>query len=652
MMRWAVDVRLSDDEILWMVDYALSEKAKGKNYFDAYNYIVYTMGHNFDNPAYYDSANREKYNEKYNFEEYYNDYGTPNQQRMWMVFEEGAVCGGLTQTYAVLADIFGRPSSPCGQPGHAAAVTYEWNKTNQRYEWVIQNDISGWSETGNQFDDRMLGWGNQWKNSWSTWVNASYTVLASDAVLKYEDYVKANLLVLLADSYEDNDTKKEIYEKALGQQKINLDAWERLINCYKADDSMESEDYLELAKKIIDAYNYYPQAMVELLNYIAPHVTDANDLVEFDMLKNNALLRASQATSEQSTCVGMTKQMANHYLKNNENSELATFSFDGENGGKIVLNSKYEGSQIRLEYSLDGGETWIPTDKHIIELTKDEIASINAEDDIKLSLVGTSEVFTIDILAGKTINSSSIYANDKENLLIGSEQNLANLEFSTDDGQTWCNYVGGLNGTKIEGDKTVKVRYKAYDQYLQSNEATYTFTQDTDTDERKYVPLKNVTLEDFTSQQSTGNDHAAVNFIDGNPNSAWHTAYRHEENKFYTVSFDKERYITALEYLPGNGANGRLRSGEILTSLDGVNWEVSGAFTDIGNNKDLKDLPLDNPTKTKYVKLVATETYGNSEGERNKYFSGKDIAFYEDTTIVEEPTLPETPEDAFYLTHS
>jgi len=637
MMRWSVDARLNNDEILWMVDYALSEKAKGKNYFDAYNYIVYTMGHNFNNPEYYKEENREKYNDKYNFEEYFNDYGDTENVRMWMVFEEGAVCGGLTQTYSILSDIFGRPSSPCGQPGHAAALTYQWNNSNQRYEWAIQNDISGWVESGNQYDDRMLGWGNQWKNSWSKWHNASYTVLASDAVKDWNNYVNTHYYNLLADSYTDNDMKKSCYKKALELQNINLDAWEGLINCYKAENA-DSSIFLELAKGVISSYNYYPQTMVELLGYIDDNITDSNHIAQLDILKNNALLRAAQATPKESTNVGMTKQLANHYLNNGQSTELATFSFDGENANKIVLNSRYEDSNIRVRYSFDGGTNWKESNEHIITLTQDELNSITAEDDIQVGLVGTNEVHIIDILAGKTVSNSTIYKNDLENLLIG---DVDNLQFSLDEGQTWCDYIGGLeDGIRIEGNVRAKVRYKAHGQYLAGREDVFTFNTDTDTDTRKYVQLKNVKLESYSTQQSSGINHAAANFIDGNANTAWHTRFNYRDpDKHYRVSFDKERYITSLEYTPG-GQNGRIKNADVYTSLDGETWVKSGSVTGLANNTSVKTIDLDEATKCKYLTLVPTETYGNSDGERNMYASGKMLNFFEDTTIIDEEIPP------------
>ena len=635
LMKWTVDARLNDDEIFWLADYALSMKKQGRKYLDAYNYITYTSGYNYTKDKYYAEENHAKYNDKYHFDKYYNNYGDKNVQRLWMIFEEGSVCGGLAQTYAALSDTFGRPSSPCGQPGHAVSLTYGWNNTNNRYEWMIQNDISGWVETGNQYDDRMLGWGNQ---SFTKWTNASYTVLATDAVNDSKNFEKATMLNLLADSYTDNNTKKEIYLKALYHQKINLDAMEGLINCYKEDKSIKSTDYFKLGKTIIETYTYYPQTMMELLALIEDNITDTNEVAQLDLLKHNSLVKASKATAKESTNVTMSKQLANHYLEN-ETSELATFSFDGENATKIVINSKYDDSQIRIRYSLDGGTTWAQTDEHTITLTEEELSSITAENDIKVGLVGTNDFYTIDILPGNTISSSTIYANDSENLLVGS---IDNLEFSIDNGQTWCDYVANTNslsrsnpnnvyGIRFEGNKTVKVRYKAHGLHLQSNEYEYNFTEDRDTDTRKYVQLKNVTLEDYTSQQDNIS-RAAKNFIDGNANTAWHTTFnKFAENKFYTVSFDKVRYITSLEYLP-EGANGRLKNGEIYTSLDGNNWTLSGSFKNLANNTSVKVLNLDKPTPCKYVKLVATNTYGNTTGELDMYFSGKMLSFYEDST--------------------
>ena len=52
-------------------------------------------------------------------------------------------------------------------------------------------------------------------------------------------------------------------------------------------------------------------------------------------------------------------------------------------------------------------------------------------------------------------------------------------------------------------------------------------------------------------------------------------------------------------------------------------------------------LYLYKPTACKYVKLVATNTYGNTTGELDMYFSGKMLSLYEDSTkeYISEPVI-------------
>ena len=638
LMRWTVDTRLNDDEILWLADYTLKQKELGKHFLDAYNYIQYRDRYNYDNPEFFKNENFNLYNNKYNFSNYYNDFAQKDIHRLWMVFEEGSVCGGLAQTYSVLSEVFGRPSSPCGQPGHAASITYGWNTKNQRYEWMLQNDIYSWTQTGNQFDDRMLNWG---VGDWSkvSWHNASYVILATDDIYDSQNYLKATILNLLADSYKNNKIKESIYKKALEAQKINLDSISGLINSYKSDSTIKDDTYFELSKEIINDFTYYPQVMMELLDRIKDNITDKSQIAQLDLLIHQALTNASHATPQVSTNVTACKQLADFYLGKKSN-ELATFSFDGKDANKIVINSKYNGSLIRVKYSLDGGKSWKDTDKQVIELSNEELNSINAENNIIVGLVGDNVTYTIDILPGKKIDNSIIYVNDLENSLIG---NLDNLEFSLDNGKTWCDYTidkfdssknnenDSEGSIRFDGDKSVKVRYKAHGNYLKSNEFDYKFTKNTDTDTRKYVQLKNIHVTEYSSQNDK--NRAATNFIDGTPNTNWHTTFgKKEENKFYTVKLDKVRFITSLEYL-SLGNNGKLRNGKIYTSLDGKEWIQSATFKDLARDNTIKVLNLDKPTSCRYIKIVADNTYGNTQDEYDMYFSGNMLNLFEDITV-------------------
>lgn len=381
--------------------------------------------------------------------------------------------------------------------------------------------------------------------------------------------------------------------------------------------------------------------MVDLLKLIDPYISSAELKAEINILKTKALNAAANASADVSLQPDACREIARSLLGNNA-VELATFSFDGENAGKIVLDPSYDNYELMVRFSLDGGHTWEHdqnsdtkdeyTPNHVISLTAEQIDKIDADKDITIGLMGIDTNYTIDIKPGNSIGNE-IYKNDDEDLLLGT--NADKLEYSLDDGKTWKNYSGGLNNAvRFDGDITLRVRYRAYANYLTGPTKEYRFNATTDTDTSRYLPLKYVSLDEYSTQQSTSNDHAAINFIDGNGNTAWHTKFNYrDEGKYYVVSFDRARYINKLTYLP-SGQNGRLQAGEIYASMNGTDWELVKSFDGLQNNTSLKTIDLEQNVLAGYLKIVATATYGNSQGEQGMYFSGKMLNFYEDSTIV------------------
>ncbi|HAT4368153.1 TPA: DUF5011 domain-containing protein [Clostridium perfringens] len=621
LMRWVMDNKIDDEEINWLVNHALANKASGGNYLDAYTYIRYTSGFNYNKDKYYEESRYDEWNKKYNISSL-SDYGKKGVHKLWMVFEEGSVCGGLAKTYANLSQVFGMPAAVVGQPGHAATLSYSQNSEGKGI-WSIKNDISGWvqSEKGERLP---LGWGSK---DWDSYYSVSYILLAQKALDDYDNLIKAEYYNYLADVYK-NDAEKqiEIYNKALGVQNYNLDSLVGLINAYKQAGNKTSSDYLELSKRVAEGLAFFPLPFVDVMKLIEPNITNASDKVIFDMLKTKTLKNATMATDKDTVQPNACKTMAKHLLGEN-NIELATFSFDGENAGKIKINDIYSNSSIRWEYSLDGWKTKKETDTKEITLSKEELEKINKDDDIQISLVGTSEIYKIDITQYEA--PRNLYVNDLENQFRGFN---GNLEYSEDNGATWNKY--DAENTRILGNKKVLVRYIASGTKMQSEPVEYSFTEDNQPANRKYIQLKNVSLYKYSSQENNG-DAAAKNMIDGNINTGWHNTWKGESDKFYTVEFDKPRYVTSIEYKP-SGHNGILKNVDIYTSMDGVNWEKSGEVRNLRNDYNLKVLNLSKPTKAKFVKLQAVNTYGNPN---DVFFTGRMLNFFEDTTKENMPVI-------------
>lgn len=239
----------------------------------------------------------------------------------------------MEKVYGILGTIFPGWGSSCTTwyGGNATRLLFNWN--NKYFTTKIIN-------------------GNQRGN------NAGYQLLGQAALNDYEKYSKSFYYNLIANSYADVNEKEKIYNEALKAFRLNLDSFDGLLNTYK-ELRKPSAEWKVLAKKVIDTYTYYPMAMVDLLKVIESNL-DENDVVEIDILKTAALNKALQATEENCLQPGATKEIARDLLGTSK-VDLASFSFDGENAGKIVLNSKYDDYNFQVQYSLDNGTSWKAT---------------------------------------------------------------------------------------------------------------------------------------------------------------------------------------------------------------------------------------------------------------------------------------------------
>lgn len=638
-MRWVLNNISADEEIEWLNYYVRTHKNKNLKPEDynlsnftpgPYSFITYTMGFNYYQSRFYSEENRNAWQTKYSLtnetadpkdERYdFNITYENNHPRLWIVWEAGAVCGGISKTGSNLLTAFGVPGVVIGQPGHAAYFQYSETADGQG-KWDIYNDISGWtlSEKG----ERMLNsWGSA---SWCSGYNGSYLLLAQAALNDAENYYTSQELVKLADVYSGDPEKQiEIYEEALKVQDININAWTGLISAYKAAGKSES-DYLQLSSRVAEALTYYPLPNRDIQqNLIRPIVASEVGRAELTIYLQTALTKAKSATANDTLQPNPCKTMANYLLGNN-NYSVATFSFDGAKAGKIVLNDSFSGGNEVL-YSLNGGQCWkVAGVGKEFQLSEDEIEQITAENDILVRLQGTTAYHTIDITEGT--NPSGIYNNDKENRITG---DISKLQWKDagDEGGTWQDIT---SDTTFEGDRNILVRTRAIGTAKASAGTVYKFTADTDKADRKYIPLSQISLTDYSSAQDDKSG-AAAHILDGNINTIWHTLWDQSDSKRYiTVEFSEPRYLTSVDYTPnqqGNG-NGRFQTCEIYTSMDGQTWTLAGTASGWANNTAVKTVNLFAPVYTKYAKVVAPKAVNN-------YASGAMLEFYEDTTVKDK----------------
>lgn len=417
-MRGVMTNNIDDEEILWLHDYSKKYNTTAER-FNPYKYINYTLNYGYYRPKYYSQENYAMWDQKYNLSKYNVPYQA-GKPKLWIVFEEGAVCGGLSKTAANLYGVWGYPARVVGQPGHAAYV-YLYNAGGGNYAWQLANSASstGWTNTtGGGYN----GWGSRYTTSNNTISTGSYLFLSQQAQNEYEKYEKAELILLLADVYK-NDRKKleQIYRDALKEEIINLDAWIGLVDLYITDDTKTEENLIDLATEISEVYTYHPLPMYDLTRRIGSKITSPGYRSRLMMLQDETLRKATKATSKDTIYTKEVPVIANALL-GIVDSRVATFSFDGANAGQIVLSKQLQSAQVAWTYSLDGGSTWIPSYEHSVQLTKEQLDSITGDNDIKIHITGLpmteANIYTIDIKKG-VFPSNTVSIDDLENRVTG-----------------------------------------------------------------------------------------------------------------------------------------------------------------------------------------------------------------------------------------
>lgn len=645
LMRLVMSDGARNDEIKWLNYYTREVKNNNQSVYAYVNHIGVGVGYNDD--EFHKLEYQQIQDARFNLSKYGVPFGD-NIQRYWMVIKKGGICWNQSRVFQSLFNSIGSPTIGSYQPAHEVSFYYLANADGTG-RWNIANNIFGWGKTatswygGNTFRT-IFNWGNKSFtnkiiNTNSAGNNGGYVYLAQDNLNNYNQYKKSLYINLLANSYGDNAKKVDTYFKAMDVMDINLDSYDYLINTYKAMDTTTEEQWYNLALKIIDNYTYYPMAMNDMLKVIKPYLTNERR-VDIDNKEYNALQMATTASANDVSHPGAAKEIAKAIL-GNVDGKMATFSFDGDDKNKIVFNKNYDGYDLAWHYSLDGGITKSQSirDKSY-ELTEEEVNKITETNDILIYIDGldvNTPSYTIDIVKADT--PKYLYNNDLENKVMGA---TAVMEWRYNDNEAWTSYRNEL--PDLTGNKTVQVRYGAYENTLPSDYVTFDFTEDIVDPTKKYIPVSYLTLHEFSSQATgSGQNGLASYAIDGNYYTRWHSAWNGSDNdRFITVKLNKAVHLSQVDFVPAGGGNGRIIDGKIEGSVDGVNWFTLAEMKNLtysGNQnaedfglKNIKHIETDSTEDVLYVKITSTRSSGGN------WFAARMFNFYQDSTKSTKPT--------------
>lgn len=651
-MRYVMNNITDDEELIWLNEYTQkridAHPNQEEKYLQPHTYIAYVWP-NFQNPIFHDPDKKDYWDEKFEgiFSKYGVTYSTPGNMvyKAWMSMRNeygtGAVCGGISKLGTHIRAAHGTPASVISQPGHAAIIYYRKDANGNGY-WTIDNDISGWSQSGKteKLGTRMpLGWGNDsYVSGWA----ASYIALSQEALNHNEDYEKSEKLIMVANSYNNDSTKKEQYlRKALEVLPYNVDAWWELIKLYQADETTTEAEYFALAEEMAEALKAFPLPMYNLTNLLKNNFKSNEYSFAFSLLQARILNEGKNATADTVNVYqpSITKTVAS-FLLGQLDTSLATFSFDGEDAGKLKLSNRYDGNGVRWDYSLDGKQTWKEVsfsadEAHKWQLTPEEIAKITSENDIYVHIVGANyeekNLYKIDILPSAGL-PSTLYANDWENRLIAS---VPEMEWKLNETDKWTSYRE--LEPDLTGNKKVFVRMSATGTHLEGDTVEYEFTQDKANDKRKYIPIKHLEIAGYSTQSKDNKrPYYAPNAIDGNVNTLWHTDFgqnvlQQPIKPFISIKLDEPRNISALEFTqrkyPGRPQDpDNIKNARVYVSVDGESWAQAGSIENCSTYGDLYAINFELPAYGQYVKIEMDTT--------NMFASLAMVNLYEDVTVV------------------
>ena len=641
-MRYVMNAHLDDPSLEWLNWYIDSEEAsrnepKWNNSPNSrrnpYTYIDYSFGFQYNRDYYGDDKNFAALDEKFKFSQFGITDLYKESPKPFVVFEEDAICWGISKAGADIWNSIGVPANAVSQPGHLAYVYSTYDATNDKMYWGgIYNAITNWGLTGeggptamnDKFHVRMpLTWGDD--SSVTGW-NASYMGLSQEVLNNFTTYENSRMLELLSDTYKDEKTTlASIYKKAIDANNRNYGAWLSLTKLYKEDTTKTTEDYVQLLEEISTSLSYAPLPMYDLFRLILPNIKDnSNALMRYNVLLQENLERDSKTTKDTALEHQLISQTAKHLLGNVDTS-FANFSFDGENENTIKLSeTKFGENAVVWDYSLDGGKTWTQVEEKFKKLSSEEIKSITSDLDILVHIVGVSydaeNIFTIDITEGEA--PTGLHANDLENRVIGTSDKL---EWYNPDKKIWEDYTDSVIYFETGN---ISVRRKATKTVKASPKVEYSFTKDNQEDTRKYYFINKITSVSASSHYN--DDKKPTNMIDGNPKTNYYTTV--PGDKFMIYSFDEEIKLSAVEYVPYGAYVGRALEITVLGSLDGENFTEIKKVTGLSNDQSIKKIEIENPTSVKFVKIIVSKSTDGS-------FAGTMFNFFEDVTnkvIIDE----------------
>lgn len=177
-----------------------------------------------------------------------------------IMLEYGGVCGAISRFGTSMSQAFGVPAMPIGQPGHCAFI---WQK--DPHKWSINNDISGWPESGCHGGIYIPFGQRSWCVPVMQQAQEGFDGFAASERLR----AAALIVKSAASSTETSRVQAAILARACVSSPHNMTAWQERIALMQGANRSE---WVALQKQLAVAFASHPNAYGELLASIEPSI--------------------------------------------------------------------------------------------------------------------------------------------------------------------------------------------------------------------------------------------------------------------------------------------------------------------------------------------------------------------------------------------
>lgn len=125
------------------------------------------------------------------------------------------------------------------------------------------------------------------------------------------------------------------------------------------------------------------------------------------------------------------------------------------------------------------------------------------------------------------------------------------------------------------------------------------------------IDQSSLRVEDTDSEETTGENGAAVNTIDGDPTTFWHTQWYGDADPAFphhiTLDLAKQHEVTGFQYTQRqNARNGRIKGYRIEVSVDGAVWTqvATGSFAEVLTPQNVEF----DAARGRYVRLTGLDS--------------------------------------------